>query len=321
MAETFENVYRQVLLHAPQASPFLARNWVQNVYNRICDIDNWSWLRKESELILNAQKSGTVSLTRSDATVTGVTAGLFASTDVGRQFRVSGPPYTILSVDAGANTCELDRIYGGTTDTAATGYILDAYITMPEDFGRFIVVLDPANSWKLRLDVTEAELNLWDPARQSTGTPYAVASRRLSTLTSTLDRVQYELWPYVTSAKRYPYYYNARPETLTDTDYFAGPLRQRTDIILLGALAEAAEWPGPSSDKKNPYFNLNLADRKRAQFMKEIDGLSKADQEIYMTWWETVSDNYRDVPYDSKYFQNHDYPMLPHLAAGTNVHY
>jgi hypothetical protein len=323
MAETFENVYRQVMLHAPLASPFLCRTWVQNAYNRLCDYDNWSWLRGESEFILNVSKSGTVSVTRSSATITGVTAGLFVAGDAGRQFRIgNGPPYSILSVDAGANTCVLDRVYGDTTSATATATILDAYVTCPEDFSRFIAVLDPANSWRLYTNVTEKEINKFDPGRTSTGTPYCLASRRISTVTATLDRPQYELWPYCTTARRYPYYYIQRPATLTDTDDFTGPLRQRTDILLLSALAEAAEWPGPAADKKNPYFNLNLAAAKRMQFERELLTLSKADQELYMTWWDTADWNSWDfAPLDSKFLQNHDFPMQPHFLTGSTVRY
>lgn len=324
MALTFENVYLQVLQHVPLATPFLARLWVQNTWNQICEFDRWSWLRAEAELLTNIQKSGTVSVTRSSATVTGVTAGLFASTDAGRQFKINqGPPYTIESVNVGANTCVLDRVYGDETDTDPTAYILDAYVTMPEDFGSFIAVIDPANSWRLRFWITEQELNRWDPARTSTGSPWCLVSRRIATATPYAHRPQYELWPYVTTAKRFPYYYFKRPAQLSDDDTFDGPLRNRTDIILEGALAIAAEWPGPSAEKRNPYYDLKLSMFKRNHFNEHLQYLAKVDQELFMTWLDT-SDliNLPYAPLDAKFMQNHDFPSWPAYSASINVaHY
>jgi hypothetical protein len=310
MADTVEQIWRRVLLHCPQATAFLAKNWVQTTYNRLCGRKPWSFLRAESQFLINASRSGTVDVVYTNATVTGGTL-VFASTDIGRQFRVSfGPPYTIIAVNTVLNTATLDEPWGNVTATATTGKIFDAYVTLPYDFGAFIAVLDTQNAWQLHIDRTQDELNFWDTQRSATGTPWALVSRRLSTgIAAQLGRVQYELWPYCMSQKRLPYFYYKAPQTLLDTDYLQGSFRDRTDLILTGALIEAAKWPGPSAEKKNPYFNLQTAQMLAADFEQQANALETRDEEIYITWLETV--NFARLPFapvDSNFMRNHDYP-------------
>lgn len=304
MADTFGEAYRNVRLHCALAPILLCKFWTESAYRSICNKRPWSFLRAESEFLINDQKTGTVNLTRGSATVSGGTMA-YATTDADRQFRVpGGSVYTIITATASAYT--LDRVYGGTTATATSATVLDAYLTMPADFQRFITVLDMANNWQLHLWVTEAELNAWDAKRSASGTSWALASRRLATAGTYAGRIQYELWPYCTSAKSYPYYYARRPEALTDSTEFLGPLAQFSDIIVQYALVEAARWPGVEG-KKNPYFNLALAQQLEKNANDELDRLQVLDEEIYMTWLETV--NIANVPFapvDSSFMQNHD---------------
>lgn len=311
MADTFAETWKAVRLHCPLATPFLVRYWVSEVYRRACSRRPWSFLRAESQFLTNAQKSGTVDVTRSSATVTGV--GLtFASTDADRQFRVgSGVPYTISTVNVGANTCVLDRTYGGTTATATTATILDAYVTCPTDFARFIVVIDPSAQVQLNWSITDEELNTWDPVRTSTGSPTCLATRRYSSTSAQSGRIQYELWPYQTSAAHFPFYYLKQVAALSDDTSFLGPFANRSDIILTGALAEAASWPG-LEDHKNPYFNLTLAAGKKAEFEDELVKLECRDEELYLTWLETKS--WLDYPFAAVDPQTHDVHRMAYYA-------
>lgn len=304
MADTFGAAHRLVRLHCPLAPTMLTRYWVSKAYADLCDERAWSWLRAESEFLLNAQKTGTVDVTRGSATVSGGTIS-YASSDANRQFRISpGPVYTIIAADATSYT--LDRVYGGTTATGASASVLDAYLTVPADFQRFLAVLDLSNNWQLHLWVTEEELNSWDAGRSSTGTSWAVASRRLATAGSLAGRIQFELWPYCTSAKNYPYYYIRRPEELSDDTVFLGPLAADSNILVTKALAECARWPGVEG-KRNPYFNLALAKQFDEQSRADSDRLQVLDEEIYMTWLQTTA--YSRIPFaplDSRFLQSHD---------------
>ena len=293
----------------------LAQYWSQQAYNKLCDMRPWSWLRAEGEFLINNSNTGLVNVTRgsNQVSTTGITSGqlVMVAADQDRQFRVGtrAPMYTIIAVDVTNQLYTLDRVYGNpSSPTGGLGAtVLDAYLNAPSDFQRFIAVLDPANNWQLHIWVTEEELNTWDASRSSTGTPWAVASRRLGTQGTFTGRVQFELWPYATAAKNYPFFYIRRPEVLTDSTVFLGPLANASDVLVQLALAEAAEWPA-YEDRKNPYFNLSLAEMKRKNVEAHIARLEVLDEEIYMTWLETQSwiSRLQFAPVDSRYLQGHD---------------
>lgn len=306
MPDSFGDVWRGVRLRCPLAGPLLCQQWVRDTYHAICRKHPWSWLRGENEIVTQSARSGTAMVSRGSPSVTGLTL-MFVAADVDRQFQTSGRPvYTITAVDTGTNTATLDRPYGGETAVGVQGRVYDAYVTMPADFQRFITIADRANAWRLRWWVTEEELDAWDPQRSSSGTTCALASRRLASTAALDGRIQYELWPPSSAPHTFPYYYIRHPEPLTDDSIFEGPLRSGGDALLQGALAEAAEWPG-TEDRKNPYFNMALAKRKRDEFNIRVAELELRDEEIYLTWWETVSwINWPLAPLDARWGQAHD---------------
>jgi hypothetical protein len=51
-------------------------------------------------------------------------------------------------------------------------------------------------------------------------------------------------------------------------------------VLVAGALAQAALWPG-TPDKPNPYFNAGLAQTKAAEFKLGLQSLSLRDDEQY----------------------------------------
>ena len=314
---TFSDVFRIVRLHCPLAPLHLVRFWTQEAYRQVCDRRPWSWLRSENEFLITAQKTaGTVTVTNNSAAVVGVGTA-FAASDVGRQFRsgTSGPVYSI-ATHTDATNITIDRVYGGTTAAGASYTILDAYVTMPADFLRFISVLDTSNNWQLHLWITEAELNAWDAQRSSTGTPWALVNRRRSSLAATVGRAQYELWPYQTSAKGYPYYYIRNPESLADTDTLQDPLNSRSDILVMGAIAQCAGWPGLEG-RNNPYFNPTLAASKQKEFSANVDRMEVLDEETYLTWMETTNfQRWPFAPIDAQYLQSHDVLSLAYGYGG-----
>lgn len=310
---TFGDIVRSVRLRAPAVPYLLAEDFVRESFQKAWDYrsSGWSMARRENKFSVALQKTGTASVTNGSAAVTGV--GItFATTDAGRQFRIGDnqPVYSIASVSALNNTAILDEAYQGVTAATGDARILDAYVTMPVDFGKFLVVIDPQNFWQLRHWITEEELNSWDPQRSSTTTPWALISRRESTLAATLGQRQYELWPYATSANEYWMFYYTRPPTLVTDTELLGLFSDRGDILRRGALAECAAWPG-LAEAKNPYFNNILAVRLHEQFIEELARLEVIDEDIYPTWWETVSWVDRDTfsPLDSRYLQSHDVPF------------
>lgn len=309
MAATWEEVWRRVRLHSGFVPVLLAQEFCREILAEIEETHPWPWLRAESQILVSTPSSGTCTFTRGSAVVD-ISTGTLApsSSDISRQLRASNSlPATIIAVDPGV-TMTLDQVWGGASGEA-TATILDAYVTMPQDFGRFTAVLDPANSWLLRFWVTDDELNYWDAKRTSSGTPRMLATRKLagSTVPVLAGRVQYELWPYPASDKNYPYYYIRRPSELADTDYLPGLLRDRPDIVVDGALMKLAQWPG-TEQTKNPYFNLALGKLKEDQFRRKLAELELRAEEQYMTWLETISwvSSFQLAPLDAEFMQRHD---------------
>lgn len=307
---TFGDVVRSVRLRAPSVPYLLAEDFVRESFQKAWDYrsSGWSTARRESKFSVSTQKTGTASVTNGSANISGVSL-ILADTDVGRQFRIGDnqPVYSISSVSALNNTAILDESYEGTTAAAGDARILDAYVTMPSDFSKIIAIIDPQNFWQLRHWITDEELNVWDPQRSSTTTPWALVSRRESTLTATLGRRQYELWPYATDANEYWMFYYTRPPTLATDTALPGLFSDRGDVLRRGALAECASWPG-TEERRNPYFNNALARKLREEFILELSRLEVIDEDIYPTWWETVSWVDRDTfsPLDSRYLQSRD---------------
>jgi len=303
---TFGDVYSGVLLRTPGADPLLVREWVQEAYEAACDAKVWSHQRVESSIIINDQHAGTLTATRGSATISvGAGTMVLVAADVGRQIRqASIPLYTIISVDTMAQTAVLDRIYAETTGLQAFT-ILDAYWTAPEDFWRFNAVLDPTNKWKLRWWITEDILNKVDPARQATGSPWLLASQAYSPVVADLGKPRYEVWPYCVSARSLYVMYYSKPTILSEDTPLIGPFsRGGKDLLVQGALARCALWPGTAA-LKNPYFDLRLAEMHEKSFQARLQNLESKDEDLYPTYLPMAEYTWSPYPLDSNYLQSH----------------
>lgn len=302
--DRFDSMYRGLRNWSPNLPIFLAKQMIRDRYRDAAERRQWSSLRAEAEFILNAAKEGgTVAVTRSSATVTG-TGTNFQSADVGRQFMV-GSRAPVYSISAVANTTSMtiDRVYGDVTNATATYRILDAYVTCPADFRHFIVVYDPRQNWRLRHYVTQDDISRLDPARTSAGTPWALIDRRFSTLTATLGRATYELWPYTTNERNYPFYYEKEVTDLVDDDD-TPDIPIRGDVLVRGALADLVRWPG-TRDNPNPMYDPKNTSWQQ-EYEVKIAELERTDEDLYMTWL-TTNDwaSWPLAPLDSKFLQQH----------------
>ena len=281
-ANSFLEMSRALRLYVPQLPIPLAEQFIRDRYRRILESKDWSALRREGEFQLNALKStGTVAITRGATTVTG-TGTSFASTDVGRQFKAGGdaPVYTV-SAYTSSTSITLDRAYGGATVTASTFKIFDGYVTAPTDFLRFLTIVDVGNSYRLAHWVSQAELNAYDPQRTNFGDPYLFVDRMYNTASTPMP--QFEVWPYTNAARTLYYTYIKRgTDLINDTDIPIWPLR--SDVIVSGALADAARWPG-TADKPNPYFaRADYWKSYELEFVDKMIEMERRDEEVYATY-------------------------------------
>lgn len=320
MPNTAGQIARLVRLHCPQAPYFLVMSWLDEVYKDLAlHFSSWSFLRAETQIITNPAKAGNCTANFGSNQIQDVTIGITAS-DLNRQFRTgqTSPIYTIIAVNTAVSpaTFTIDQVYGAPSAVNTPATVGDFYITMPPNFARFLAVLDPPNNWQLRYWVSEEELNAWDSQRSATGTPRVLASRQLSATTAQSGQVQYELWPYQLAQYAYPTYYIQTPATLTDATIFQGPLANAANLLIAGALAKCAAWPGLDG-KKNPYYNLSLAVAKEKEYQHQLGMLQNRDQEIYPTDWEAYSwlNRVSWAPLDAKFLQDHDAGLMGDTSA------
>jgi len=157
----------------------------------------------------------------------------------------------------------------------------DTAVVLPPDFASFKVVVDQARQIRLPFTSTIDELLTADPALSATGAPNALIATSPSTDPLTLGQARYRLYPSPSAAAvTLTAVYHRQGDRLTDADVFAGVLADGAEVLVAGALAQAALWPG-TGEKPNPYFNAGLSQTKTAEFKYGVQMLSLRDDEQY----------------------------------------
>jgi hypothetical protein len=155
----------------------------------------------------------------------------------------------------------------------------DTHLTCPADFASLKVVVDQARQVRIPFSYTLAQLAYADPGGTASGQPHALVASTPSTDPLTLGRARYQFYPSG-AACTLTAVYHRQGDRLTDTDIFTGVLADGAEVLVTGALAQAALWPG-TGDKPNPYFNAGLAQAKANEFRIGIQTLSLRDDEQY----------------------------------------
>jgi len=225
--------------------------------------------------------TGTLSATNNSATIDGV-GTVWTSAMIGRQLVVSGYPiYTITAVDIGGLQLTIDAAWGAEAISGSTYQIYKCYYSVPTDFHSFMTIWDVSLGIKLGLGYTQAEMASIDPERTNTGDAYLAAAFDYYVPTGeTVAVPRYELWPHPTAQRVYPYLYETRPTDLEDSGATL-PRFLHGDVLLEMALEQAALWPGPSEEKKNPYFSTTLATMHRNRAEQLIMEMERQDEEVF----------------------------------------
>jgi hypothetical protein len=174
----------------------------------------------------------------------------------------------------------------GTLDLVYDG--LTPYVTMPADFASFEIVVDPSQQKKICTDQSLAALTCADPLHATTGSARALLPAPPDPVTGA---VRSEVYPAGT-ATTFSGFYHRQGSRLVDGQFFSGVLADGAEVLVAGALAQAALWPG-TPDKPNPYFLVSLAEAKSAEFKYGVQMLSLRDDEQAPAdlWdsWDTAS--------------------------------
>jgi hypothetical protein len=155
----------------------------------------------------------------------------------------------------------------------------DTHLTVPADFGAWKVIVDPSRQVRICFNHSLEELAKIDPALTNAGQVLALVADTPSTDPLTLGRTRYLYYPHGSSSTLRAVYHRG-PARLDDNSVFPGVLATGGEVLVAGALAQAALWPG-TPDKPNPYFNAGLAQNKAQEFKIGIQGLSLRDDEQY----------------------------------------
>jgi hypothetical protein len=155
----------------------------------------------------------------------------------------------------------------------------DLYVTLPTDFASFRVVVDKSRQVRICFDKSLAELGCTDPANVATGPVTALVAASPSVTPPTVGQARYLVYPHG-SASTLTAVYNRQGARLDDTSVLTGVLADGGEVLIAGALAQAALWPG-TGEKPNPYFNTGLAKTKADEFKYGVQMLSLRDDEQY----------------------------------------
>lgn len=298
---TLTEMAREIHLYSAETCPILlAERWVRDRYRMVCEKSIWSFkLGRGAFASADEYATGTITLTNSSSTVLG-SGTTFTSAMVGRQLKTSGYVFTITAFNS-STSVTIDQSWLGATTASLSYSIVQAYITPSDsDFHAFYSVVDPTNAWILRLGYNAKALDRIDARRSSTGTPRILAN---GVYTSATGVMKYELWPHPTALAQYMYTYEKRVADLSSSSTPPGVIR--SDILVKGALADLARWPG-TPERKNPMFDPYFTQWKirEAEFNNELQKAIVEDQSIFQTDL-TFGNSYNLAPLDAKFMQNH----------------
>jgi hypothetical protein len=260
---------------------------INGTLRKIYDRKTWFFNFIKGQIICpQAVTLGQATTTLGDTTVVG-TGTAWTTALIGRQFRIgyNNPIYTIVDVDAMAQTLELELPWGSPSTTS--GYFIVQYYF---DFGPNIKYLKTMVNfqlgYKFQLHATQDGLNTMDAWRQTQNFPYISAGMPLAPNGAYLQ----ELWPASWIPQAFSFMaYIQQPNVENDEDNL--PPYMRLDIVAKDGIAEALVIGGP---KNNKYYDAAESVRKRSEFEGELLRLANSDENLYRT--EVVKFG-EDLPY------------------------
>jgi hypothetical protein len=175
--DTFTTLWNRLQLRVPAAGPDLCQDLVRDAFNQLVERRPWSWRVKAGCFYPTTfTVTGTVNTTNGSAIITGVGTN-FISAMVGFQIRIGGllnATYTIIQVIS-ATSIAVDRLWVGPTAVGQSYGVAQVYVTVPADFDYFYSVTNPTANYRLNFNVTQADLDSYDPQRSQVGQSFALA--------------------------------------------------------------------------------------------------------------------------------------------------
>jgi len=293
---------REVCGWNPSLDPQTALRMLNNVYRSIVDSRMWYGLKVRGQIAVPAPYStGTCTVTRGSNTVVGIGTSWTPSL-VGQQFRINFTyPYaTIISVNVSAQTMVIDFPFAGNTQTA--GYmILSAYFAMDGNIKYILWAVNQMMGWSMIIGQPVETLNVEDTWRTYLGW----STHFIPRAPTPSGQYQIEIWPSPFQQQVFPFEaYTQPPDMQLDTD--APVAFIRSDVIVTGAVSQALMYRPKQNTYYDPATALAVAGQKLAQFNRDMEGMSNADNALDQ---RDVSWNYEessDYVGGANWSQSHD---------------
>jgi hypothetical protein len=296
---SFRQLVGRLLQYNPDLPVTVAQALIRESYRRIIDHRSWYGLMvKGSVMVPDAYTQGTVTVTTGSPTVTGNNTN-WTPDMIGRQFRIGfqTPIYTIVDVP-NATTLTLDLPWQGKNFSGVGYLIFKNIVSFGDRIRQLLAVVNQTQGYRLRLDIPQEVLNLYDTWRQTTGWTFLVASAP----PDPCGTPQWELYPAPTVQQSFPFIaYIQPPDLVNDNDYPWTFIRG--DVILYGALPQALTFRGP---RENKYYDMQAAAYYQSLFQQELEKMAAVDDQLYPKdlMWDFA--RYPFTSLGATFWQSHD---------------
>jgi hypothetical protein len=201
MSATFNEIWRELSMYNPDIPPRLVQAWVLDGWKKTRDAKLWSWAVAEDQFeTIASVDTGDLTVTNGLDTVVATTSP-FVAAHVGQQIKIDNRVFTI-DAQSDANNITLDRTWPVTSSSTASGVVLTAYVSAPDDFYGFISVVDTSIPRRIHTQLDPSVIDFSDPRRTRSGQPIALVARKWKTSPSSATTVpMYELWPHSTTLR------------------------------------------------------------------------------------------------------------------------
>lgn len=295
---SFRQLVGQLLQFNPDLNPQVAKSFINQSYRRIIDSRNfYGTLVKGQVNVPNAYTKGSVLVTHGSNVITGTGMNWFPEM-VGWQFRVgfSTPIYSITQV-VSPTQLEIDLTWGAQTQTGTSYQIFNNLVSFGTNIKRILACVNQRQGYKMKLNMPQEVLNIYDTWRTTTGWTFLVANYAPDSNGNPL----FELYPAPTFQQSFPFLAYTQPLDMTqDNDYPAGAIRG--DVILYGAIPQALTFRG----KNNKYYDPQTAQVYQQMYDMERMKMERNDNDLYQKdlIWEFSS--YPFTQYGADWAQSHD---------------
>jgi hypothetical protein len=313
-------MWNELVGQIPGLSPLLAQKFINRAYEAIRESRHWSFQMAEGILFApNVISTGSVSVTQFSATFTMNAAAITALNLLAnpvitkRQLRISGGPiYSIATYTDATGVGTFDRLYRETTNAAAEYDISRIYYGTPlngagtevTDFLRYRSIVNFNSSYRLHLNWTKEQLDMFDPQRTSSGDPYVLASHKADSS----NQPVWELWPSPQSELTFLCSYQRRGVDFTVAGNESAPSAIGEDLIIEKALELGCDWANKNQGRLKELKGTNwlLASAKHNRNFKEaLIVKEKQDEETFNQNYLVDDFKYPYFPIDSNYIQAH----------------